>query len=79
MCAGNFDIERCNSEDLVKMHFMTYETVVENEVDQVLGVVHVGDFGSVGPKHVSMFNITGKSSIDLERFLIHNYVLLYSV
>lgn len=58
---------------------MTYETVVENEVDQVLGVVHVGDFGSVGPKHVSMFNITGKSSIDLERFLIHNYVLLYSV
>lgn len=42
------------------MHFMTYETVVENEVDQVLGVVHVGDFGSVGPKHVAMFNITGK-------------------
>lgn len=42
------------------MHFMTYETLVENEADQVLGVVHVGDFGSVGPKHVAMFNITGK-------------------
>lgn len=39
---------------------MTYETLVENEADQVLGVVHVGDFGSVGPKHVAMFNITGK-------------------
>ncbi|XP_063697974.1 alpha-tocopherol transfer protein-like [Culicoides brevitarsis] len=58
--ASNFDIDRCNSEDLVKTHFMTYETLVENEADQVLGFVHVGDFGSVGPKHVAMFNITGK-------------------
>lgn len=38
---------------------MAYETVMEDEVEQIIGLVHVGDFGSVGPRHVALFNITG--------------------
>lgn len=51
--------------DQVKAHFITIECLMESQEDQILGVVHVGDFNGANTSHVSLW----KNPIELLKIL----------
>jgi pyridoxine/pyridoxamine 5'-phosphate oxidase len=79
--AKYFDTEKFSGEDLVKIHMIAYETLMENETDQIMGFVHVGDFQTVGSSFISKFDPTefmrilkwGESSVPMRHKEIHVY------
>lgn len=40
---GNFNIDQCTSYDMSRAHMLTYETLIDDESNQILGFTHVGD------------------------------------
>nr|XP_023028786.1 clavesin-1 [Leptinotarsa decemlineata] len=55
---GKFDLQKFNGNDLSRAHIITYETLISDEDNQILGVNHVGDIGGVGPGYLTLFSIT---------------------
>lgn len=55
--SGYFDPLKYCSEDMARAHIITYETVLDNEIDQILGVVHVGDTKDCGSAFVTLWNL----------------------
>lgn len=42
--------------DQVKAHFIAYEILMESQKDQIMGVVHIGDFRGATTDHVSLWH-----------------------
>lgn len=68
--------------DQVKAHFITVECLMESQEDQILGVVHIGDFAGANTSHVSLWRNPiellkilkwGEQSIPLRHKEIHVY------
>ncbi|XP_074028769.1 cellular retinaldehyde binding protein isoform X3 [Leptinotarsa decemlineata] len=55
---SEFDLQKFNGNDLSRAHIITYETLISDEDNQILGVNHVGDIGGVGPGYLTLFSIT---------------------
>ncbi|XP_018569220.1 alpha-tocopherol transfer protein-like [Anoplophora glabripennis] len=55
---GKFDLDKFNGTDMSRAHAITYETLMEDEENQILGVNHVADLGAVGPSFVTLFSVT---------------------
>jgi hypothetical protein len=49
----------------VKAHFIVYETLTESQEDQILGVVHIGDFTGATKEHITLW----RNPTDLMRLL----------
>lgn len=69
-------------EDQVKAHFIVFETLIESQEDQILGIVHIGDFSGASKQHVTLWtNPTdlmrllkwGEQSLPLRHKEIHLY------
>lgn len=41
--------------DQVKAHWIVYETLMESQEEQILGIVHIGDFAGASTSHVSLW------------------------
>lgn len=55
---GNFDPAIHSSEDVARAHCVTYETLLESQENQILGVVHIGDLSGISTAHVNAWNPT---------------------
>lgn len=53
---------------MTRAHFLTYETLMDNEENQVLGFTHVGDFGGMSAAFVRI-------SKKMYRLLLDNNIL----
>ncbi|XP_050542109.1 clavesin-2 isoform X2 [Daktulosphaira vitifoliae] len=51
----NIDFQKYTKRDIACLHFMTYETLLRDEVNQVLGLTHFGDVANVSPSILSTF------------------------
>lgn len=69
-------------EDQVKAHFVAYETLCESQEEQILGVVHVGDFSGASKDHITVWRNPldmlkllkwGEQSLPLRHKEIHLY------
>lgn len=68
--------------DQVKAHWIVYEALMESQEEQILGVVHVGDFSGASASHVGMWKNPveflkllkwGEQSVPLRHKAIHVY------
>lgn len=46
------------SHDMARAHFITYETLLEDPENQILGFTHVGDFSGLTAAHITIWNPT---------------------
>lgn len=53
---GKLDISRFSNIHMAKAHAITYETLLEDEENQVLGFVHFGDLKGQHLGHLSLFS-----------------------
>ncbi|CAH1171343.1 unnamed protein product [Phaedon cochleariae] len=56
--SSKFDIQKFDGTDMSRAHAITYETLMDDEENQILGVSHVGDVSAVGPSFIGLFSIT---------------------
>ncbi|XP_063697975.1 clavesin-2-like [Culicoides brevitarsis] len=61
--AKNFNAHKYTSSDMAKVHFLTYETLLCEPTNQILGFTHIGDFNGLSVSHVTMWNPTEFSRI----------------
>lgn len=54
---GVFDLERFTNADMCRIHGIVYETLMEDEENQVRGFVHFADGQGVGFAHLTLFTI----------------------
>jgi hypothetical protein len=54
--AKNFDPNMNCSADMAKAHLLTYEALLEDPENQVLGFVHVGDMSGITTAHITCWN-----------------------
>lgn len=68
------------NNDQVKAHLLVYETLMESQEEQILGVVHIGDFSGASSSHVGVWRNPveflrlmkwGEQSIPLSHKAIH--------
>ena len=68
--------------DQVQAHYITYETLMESQEEQILGIVHIGDFAGASTSHVSLWKNPveflkilkwGEQSMPLRHKEIHLY------
>ncbi|GAB0101010.1 cellular retinaldehyde binding protein [Sergentomyia squamirostris] len=77
--AKNFDPSRHCSADMARAHFMTYETLLEDAENQILGFTHIGDMSGVSAAHITCWNVTefarivkwGEQSVPMRHKEIH--------
>ncbi|XP_008182446.2 clavesin-2 isoform X1 [Acyrthosiphon pisum] len=53
--ARGFDLRKYSNRDLGVVHVMTYETLLNDEVNQVMGFTHFGDLYSITPAYITLF------------------------
>ncbi|XP_015371768.1 PREDICTED: clavesin-2-like [Diuraphis noxia] len=53
--AKGFDLRKYSNRDLGIVHIITYETLLNDEVNQVVGFTHFGDFHSITPAYITLF------------------------
>lgn len=51
-------MDKFTGTDMARAHAITYETLMEDEENQILGVNHIADLGAVGPSFVTLFSVT---------------------
>ncbi|VVC28504.1 Cellular retinaldehyde binding/alpha-tocopherol transport,CRAL/TRIO, N-terminal domain,CRAL-TRIO lipid [Cinara cedri] len=56
--AKGFNVQKFNRKDLSSVHVLTYETLMNDEINQVMGYTHFGDFATVSPAHLTLFTPT---------------------
>lgn len=68
--------------DQVKAHWLVYETLMESHEEQIMGIVHVGDFNGASTSHVALWKNPveflkllkwGEQSVPLRHKAIHIY------
>lgn len=52
---GGFDLRKYSNRDLGIVHIITYETLLNDEVNQVVGFTHFGDLYSITPAYITLF------------------------
>lgn len=50
-----FDLNQYTNIDLIKVHAVLYETLLENEENQVHGIVHIADGSNCGFQYLTLF------------------------
>uniref|UniRef100_A0A2S2PB09 Retinaldehyde-binding protein 1 n=1 Tax=Schizaphis graminum TaxID=13262 RepID=A0A2S2PB09_SCHGA len=53
--AKGFDLRKYSNRDLGIVHIITYETLLNDEINQVVGFTHFGDFDSITPAYITLF------------------------
>lgn len=77
--ARNFNPDEHTSADMSRVHSITYETLQEDQQNQIVGFVHIGDFKGITTAHVACWNPTdflrmmkwGEQSIPMRHKEIH--------
>ncbi|XP_058974922.1 clavesin-2-like [Musca domestica] len=77
--AQYFNAKKYTAMDQAKVHFLTYECLMEDAQTQVMGLTHIGDFGGITTAHVTNWNPTefgrlfkwGEQSLPLRHKEIH--------
>jgi len=77
--AKGFNPKLYSSSDQARVHFLTYECLMEDQETQITGLTHVGDFCGVTTAHVTNWNPTefarvfkwGEQSLPLRHKEIH--------
>ncbi|XP_077302171.1 alpha-tocopherol transfer protein-like [Arctopsyche grandis] len=54
--AQKFDPMKYTCEDMARIHILTYEALLEDEENQIRGVVHVGDLRGLSASHISCWS-----------------------
>ena len=66
----------------MKAHWLVYETLMESHEEQIMGVVHVGDFSGASTSHVALWRNPveflkvlkwGEQSVPLRHKEVHLY------
>lgn len=52
-----FDTSVYNSTDMARAHIITYETLIEDEDNQIVGVTHIADVAGASPSLITMWSI----------------------
>ncbi|CAH1099762.1 unnamed protein product [Psylliodes chrysocephalus] len=55
---SKFDLNKFSGVDMAKVHVITYETLLEDETNQVLGFNHVGNVSGASMNHVPLFTVS---------------------
>ncbi|KAG5870427.1 hypothetical protein JTB14_033238 [Gonioctena quinquepunctata] len=55
---SKLDLQKFNGTDLSRAHAVTYETLMNDEDNQILGVNHVANIGAACPAYISLFSVT---------------------
>lgn len=58
MCIDKLDPSRYSSTDMTRAHMVTYETLIDEEENQILGFSYFGDGANVTIQHVAIWSIT---------------------
>ncbi|XP_055532198.1 clavesin-2 [Wyeomyia smithii] len=77
--ASLFDPSEHDSTEMSRVHSITYETLLEDPQNQILGFVHIGDFKGITTAHISSWNPTdflrmlrwGEQSIPMRHKEVH--------
>ncbi|XP_058829768.1 clavesin-2 [Topomyia yanbarensis] len=77
--ARNFNPAENDSSEMSRIHSITYETLMDDPQNQILGIVHVGDFRGITTAHVSCWNPTdflrmmkwGEQSVPMRHKEVH--------
>lgn len=64
---------------MARLHFLTYETLMEDPENQICGFVHIGDFKGISTAHIACWNPTdflrilkwGEQSIPMRNKEVH--------
>lgn len=67
------------SADMTRAHFITYETLMEDPENQIVGFMHIGDMAGLTSAHITCWNVTdfarilkwGEQSIPMRHKEIH--------
>lgn len=57
-CAGRFDPHKYTAAQMIKVHSIITETLMDEEVNQVNGYTYINDEGGLQMAHVSLFSLT---------------------
>ncbi|GAB0090663.1 tRNA (guanine-N(7)-)-methyltransferase [Sergentomyia squamirostris] len=52
---GVFNVQKHKNYDMLKIHALTYETLMEDEENQIRGFVYVVDAAKIGLQHLTLF------------------------
>ncbi|XP_050294749.1 retinaldehyde-binding protein 1 [Anthonomus grandis grandis] len=55
---NKFDAKIYTGTDMARAHAITYETLLADEENQILGVTHVADIGGVNASFLTLFSVT---------------------
>ncbi|XP_026475304.1 retinaldehyde-binding protein 1-like [Ctenocephalides felis] len=77
--ASNFDPYKYSNADQARVHFITYETLLEDQENQVMGLTHAGDLKGAQAAHVSLWTVSefarivkwGEHSIPMRHKQVH--------
>lgn len=58
LISAKFDLNKFSGVDMAKVHVITYETLLEDETNQVLGFNHVGNVSGASMNHVPLFTVS---------------------
>lgn len=75
-----FDPHKYTNVDMCKIHAITYETLMEDEENQVRGFVHFADGAGVSFPHLTLF--TPKEAVRIVKngeVYIHHQINYYTV
>lgn len=75
----NFNPHYHCSADMARAHFITYETLLEDHENQILGFMHIGDMSGLTSAHITCWNVSdfarilkwGEQSIPMRHKEIH--------
>lgn len=72
-----YDVYKNNRDDIIRIGGVVLETILENEEDQIRGVVHIADGSGLGFNYLTLYTpqegyrITKNAEV---KFAIHMYV-----
>lgn len=52
---GVFNLQKHKNYDMLKVHALTYESLLEDEENQIRGFVYVVDAAKIGLQHLTLF------------------------
>lgn len=59
----NFDPYKYSSEDMARIHMLTYETLINDEINQILGFTHIAEAKGVSMAHITLWSPTEFATI----------------
>ncbi|KAJ8911807.1 hypothetical protein NQ315_014231 [Exocentrus adspersus] len=75
-CAGNFDPHKYTSADMVRVHSLVTEALMDDESNQINGYTYINDESGFQMAHISLWSLTDVRNILRCIQLRHNLELL---